>query len=455
MAQSRDAADVGQPEIDLSDVQTRGDWDPALEPEGLTPETAVDGREYHVAAWDGGVSDLQSPTENVYDVRPGAPAVLVYLSNYVSAGVQVFEGRVVECNEYRVTVEDDDGATRTARYVDGKGRCEAVESTAGNWLGTMLDLRLTRPWDALLKHYGLPESVDHLFELAVTFEDGSRERVGWSASRSLANQRRRDHYVPQEQRARGADGMVVGKVRTDVLEAVGDGATDRAASLAQDAYWKAGHRDEMVDALVDNGFALDESRVIADDLFLVTDGGEYEPNECPECGYLYGAGFDACPECGEPVTEVCGRCGERRDADDFETDPRWVRACGDCHRELVEEHGEPDEHRGDGGRLVTDGGVDMEDERAVFEYEGRQSEREQAARDKVRARRTDVDSPFGDVQPEPCELPPADEEHDCLDYLDDGRNDPATPEHIVHYECLVCGEWFEFDTEDGTHEVDR
>ena len=67
--------------------------------------------------------------------------------------------------------------------------------------------------------------------------------------------------------------------------------------------------------------------------------------------------------------------------------------------------------------------------------------------------RTDTDSHFGDLDPQPCE--PAADAHDCLDCLDDGRNDPATPDHIVHYECRECGQWFEFDTQDGTHTVDR
>lgn len=45
--------------------------------------------------------------------------------------------------------------------------------------------------------------------------------------------------------------------------------------------------------------------------------------------------------------------------------------------------------------------------------------------------------------------------HDCLDHLDDGRNDPTTPPHIVEYECTVCGQSIEFDVKTGDHEVDR
>jgi len=60
-----------------------------------------------------------------------------------------------------------------------------------------------------------------------------------------------------------------------------------------------------------------------------------------------------------------------------------------------------------------------------------------------------------DRQPTPDELPPSDADHDCLDYLDEGRNDPMLPPFIIHHECLVCGEFWEHDTETGEYEVDR
>lgn len=58
-----------------------------------------------------------------------------------------------------------------------------------------------------------------------------------------------------------------------------------------------------------------------------------------------------------------------------------------------------------------------------------------------------------DVRATPCERP--DPDHDCLDNLGEGRNDPATPDHIIHYTCGVCGEFWEFDTETGEHTVDN
>ena len=73
--------------------------------------------------------------------------------------------------------------------------------------------------------------------------------------------------------------------------------------------------------------------------------------------------------------------------------------------------------------------------------------------------------------PEPCEaekraderdhradifdLPAPSDPHDCIDYLNAGRNDPIKPSYIVDYECRVCGTFVEFDTQDGTHHVDN
>lgn len=47
------------------------------------------------------------------------------------------------------------------------------------------------------------------------------------------------------------------------------------------------------------------------------------------------------------------------------------------------------------------------------------------------------------------------EDHDCLDNLTDLPADPLLPDHIVKYECDLCGRWFDFDTETGEHTVDR
>lgn len=46
-------------------------------------------------------------------------------------------------------------------------------------------------------------------------------------------------------------------------------------------------------------------------------------------------------------------------------------------------------------------------------------------------------------------------EHDCREHLEAGRNEPATPEHIVAYTCRVCGDKLEFNTRTGEHGVDR
>lgn len=45
-------------------------------------------------------------------------------------------------------------------------------------------------------------------------------------------------------------------------------------------------------------------------------------------------------------------------------------------------------------------------------------------------------------------------EHDCLQHFGEGRNDPATPGHIVHYECGGCGQFWTFNTRTGEHELD-
>ncbi|ALJ99710.1 putative VP18 [Haloarcula californiae icosahedral virus 1] len=133
--------------IDLDDVEERRDYDPALLPDGAVPETADDGRDYHTAAWDGGVSDLEA-ADGPYTTEEGAPAVLVYVSN--QGGVQVHEGEVVTCSGRVVTVEADDGTLRTAHAADIAGREEAVHNHAGadsRHIGTMLEVRLVESWD--------------------------------------------------------------------------------------------------------------------------------------------------------------------------------------------------------------------------------------------------------------------------------------------------------------------
>ena len=133
--------------IDLDDVEERRDYDPALLPDGAVPETAPDGRDYHTAAWDGGVSDLEA-ADGPYTTEEGAPAVLVYVSN--QGGVQVHEGEVVTCSGRVVTVEADDGTLRTAHAADIAGRHEAVHNHAGadsRHIGTMLEVRLVESWD--------------------------------------------------------------------------------------------------------------------------------------------------------------------------------------------------------------------------------------------------------------------------------------------------------------------
>lgn len=175
--------------IDPDDVEGREDWDPALEPEGLVPETAPDGREYHVAAWDGGVSDLDHPAPNVHDMTAGAPAVLVYLSN--QGGVQVFEGELVNANDHEVKIRDERGKERTARAADMDGRQEAVEGSGGRHIGTMLDVRMTRPWAKLAEHYGLPDGVSEVFEVVAVYPD-EEHVVAIEPTREEANQARRD-----------------------------------------------------------------------------------------------------------------------------------------------------------------------------------------------------------------------------------------------------------------------
>ena len=58
-----------------------------------------------------------------------------------------------------------------------------------------------------------------------------------------------------------------------------------------------------------------------------------------------------------------------------------------------------------------------------------------------------------DIRASPCE--PPEPEHDCLECLGDGRNDRATPDHIISYECEVCGQFWEFDVQTGDHTVDN
>ncbi|AAY24981.1 ORF 55 [Haloarcula hispanica virus SH1] len=133
--------------VDMDDLEAREEYDPALLPDGAVPEEAPDGRDYHTAAWDGGVSDLEA-ADGPYSTEEGAPAVLVYVSN--QGGVQVHEGEVVTCSGRVVTVEADDGTLRTAHAADIAGREEAVHNHAGadsRFIGTMLEVRLVESWD--------------------------------------------------------------------------------------------------------------------------------------------------------------------------------------------------------------------------------------------------------------------------------------------------------------------
>lgn len=199
--------------INPDDVEAREDWDPALEPEGLVPETAVDGRKFTVAAWDGGVSDLEGLDDmNIYDVREGAPAVVVYLSTH--GGVQVFEGELTsDLSGYgrRVEVRDGDDV-REVVNVDGQDRYEAVRTDTGRHVGTMLDVRLTRPWDTLADYHTLPDGVDTLYEVVEVYDD-REEVVAVEPSRDAANQARAAHTVAYGEeeptgllvRERGAD----------------------------------------------------------------------------------------------------------------------------------------------------------------------------------------------------------------------------------------------------------
>lgn len=45
--------------------------------------------------------------------------------------------------------------------------------------------------------------------------------------------------------------------------------------------------------------------------------------------------------------------------------------------------------------------------------------------------------------------------HDCLNHFGEGSNEPGTPDHIVHYTCQLCGEFWEFNVRTAEHEVDR
>jgi len=134
--------------VDMDGLEDRRDYDPALLPDDSgVPDEAPDGRDYHTAAWDGGVSDLEA-ADGPYSTEEGAPAVLVYASN--QGGVQVHEGEVVTCSGRVVTVEADDGTLRTAHAADIAGRQEAVHNHAGadsRFIGTMLEVRLVESWD--------------------------------------------------------------------------------------------------------------------------------------------------------------------------------------------------------------------------------------------------------------------------------------------------------------------
>ncbi|AFD02323.1 VP18 [Haloarcula hispanica icosahedral virus 2] len=208
--------------IDPAEVEDRGDWDPALEPEGLAPETAPDGREYTVAAWDGGVSDIR-PDLDVFDLTAGAPAVLLYVST--QGGVQVHEGRLTaDATGRKVSIEDDDGTVRTAKAADMKGRSDAVQNDAGTHLGTMLDVRLTRPWDVLAKHYGLPEGVEEVYEFLLRYDDGSEEHVSYHSTREAANEARQSwRYTGDGQKP---EGVAVRKVDADDLTDDSDDDSD-------------------------------------------------------------------------------------------------------------------------------------------------------------------------------------------------------------------------------------
>ncbi|AGC65574.1 putative capsid protein VP18 [Haloarcula hispanica virus PH1] len=133
--------------VDMDGLESREEYDPALLPDGAVPEEAPDGRDYHTAAWDGGMSDLEA-APGAYTSEEGQPAVLVYVSN--RGGVQVHEGEIVTCSGRVLTVEADDGTIRTAHRADIAGRENAVHNHAGadsRFIGTMLEVRLVESWD--------------------------------------------------------------------------------------------------------------------------------------------------------------------------------------------------------------------------------------------------------------------------------------------------------------------
>jgi hypothetical protein len=46
-------------------------------------------------------------------------------------------------------------------------------------------------------------------------------------------------------------------------------------------------------------------------------------------------------------------------------------------------------------------------------------------------------------------------DHDCMDNLMEPMDDPYLPPYIEKYECGICGQWFELDTETGEYTVDN
>jgi len=122
-----------------AEVDGLSDWDPALAPEGFVPEAAPDGRPFHTAAWDGGLSDLRVAPD-LYDTAPGAPVVLVYAS--VQGAAQVFSGEIVHTHGRRLKLEGEGGTTRTVHEADNAGRENAVHGDNGAYIGEMCEVRL-------------------------------------------------------------------------------------------------------------------------------------------------------------------------------------------------------------------------------------------------------------------------------------------------------------------------
>ena len=568
-------------EIDADDVEERADWDPALEPEGLTPETAPDGRQYDVAAWDGGVSDLADPAPEVHDMTDDAPAVLVYVST--QGGVQVHEGTLNRADARVVTVEADDGTVRTARYADMDGRPNAVENDDGRHLGTMLDVRLCRPWAALADHYGLPDDVDGPLYEAVAVDDGGDdiEVIATTPSRAEANQARSDWMPDSAEQRENVRGVVVRKRGdTDVTtveevrddddddddpEARTDGGEatsyDGVRALLDDI--QAGDVEEgdtvTVEYVDTSGVDREESGTVTDVEF--TPGGvpigpegrqwtpEYDsatirydsghkhdhalsvgvndtprvwtpsprPNdpedhprrqtlgeglrgltvepveyvECPGCRgdgeRVIGYGLDDVEECGtcggcgdiptdHPAAEesrerdddddelvadggqddTCARCGGRgyvvgtpdADVDHASSMPSAIIECRDCGQQwdetgaIVSPGGPDDDLRADGGR--------RRDTDSPFEWTG-EAHLVGASCDECGASVEVPESTAAAPGAVTCD----DCTHQCIDHFGEARDDPALPPHVLHYECLVCGEFWTYDTQSGDLEVDR